>query len=539
MTPLRRVIGLWRPEAVLLAVGAVVSLLCVGAGAALALTAGRAVVPAALGGLVLFWSLRLSGAGRVGLRYAERMLTHRATFRALSRLRVWFFREVARNSLGGLGALRSGDALARLVDDVQALDGLYIRIAIPAIAVVVLLPMLMWSMAPAGPFPMLLLATLLLTVSIVLPLLAARGALGLGMRLTDAGAGLRVAALDAVTGLREVRAFGAEGRMLASVQAREAALLRAQRQLARRGAAAQAGAVLCGQLALLLVLVAGLPPQRLLPAIMLTLAAFEAVAIMPRAGVLLGLANAAARRIVSAATAPPAVSEPIAPLALPAQHGLRFDSVVFGYPGRPHVLQGLSLDVPAGTRVAILGPSGAGKSTLAALALRVVTPESGRVLLGGADLTRLASADVHASIAWLSQSTTLFEDTIRANLLLAKPNADDRALWQALEAAVIADVVHALPDGLDTWLGAGGAGLSGGQARRLALARTLLSDAPILLLDEPATGLDPAAERAFFTTLNEVAEGRTVILIVHRLTGVERLDRIWRLSGGKAVAAAG
>lgn len=539
MSPLRRVIGLWRPEAVLLASGALVSLLCAGAGAALAMTAGRAIVPAALGGLVLLWSLRLSGAGRVVLRYAERMLTHRATFRSLSRLRVWFFREVARSSLGGLGSLRSGDALARLVDDVQALDGLYIRIAIPAIAVIVLLPMLMWAMLPAGPFPMLVLATLLLTVSVVLPALAARSAQGMGMRLTQAGAGLRVAALDAVTGLREVRAFGAEGRMLASVQAREAALLRAQRQLARRGAAVQASAVICGQLAILLVLVAGLTPQRLLPAIMLTLAAFETVAIMPRAGVLLGLANAAARRIVTAASTKPAVPEPAKPRALPAGHGLGFENVVFGYPGRPPVLQGLSLDIPQGSRIAILGPSGAGKSTLAALALRVVAPGAGRVTLGGVDIADLASADVHASIAWLSQATTLFEDTIRANLTLSKPNAGDDALWRALEAAAIADVVRGLPEGLDTWLGAGGAGLSGGQARRLALARTLLADAPILLLDEPATGLDPATERAFFTTLNEVAEGRTVILIVHRLTGVERLDRIWRLSGGKAVAAAG
>ncbi len=539
MSPLRRVVGLWRPEAALLASGALVSLLCVGAGAALAMTAGRAIVPAALGGLVLLWSLRLSGAGRVVLRYAERMLTHRATFRSLSRLRVWFFRQVARSSLGGLGALRSGDALARLVDDVQALDGLYIRIVIPAIAVVALLPMLMWAMLPAGPFPMLLLATLLLTVSIVLPVLAARAAQGLGMRLTQAGAGLRVAALDAVTGLREVRAFGAEGRMLASVQSREAALLRAQRQLARRGAAVQASAVVCGQLAVLLVLVAGLPPQRLLPAIMLTLAVFEAVAIMPRAGVLLGLANAAAHRIVAAASTRPAVPEPCTPAALPAGHGLRFDNIMFGYPGRPPLLQGLSLDIPQGSRVAILGPSGAGKSTLAALALRVVAPGSGRVMLGGVDVADLASADVHASIAWLSQATTLFEDTIRANLTLSRPAAGDDALWRALEAAAVADVVRGLPDGLDTWLGAGGAGLSGGQARRVALARTLLADAPILLLDEPATGLDPAAERAFLTTLNDVAEGRTVILIVHRLTGVERLDRIWRLSGGKAVAAAG
>ena len=202
------------------------------------------------------------------------------------------------------------------------------------------------------------------------------------------------------------------------------------------------------------------------------------------------------------------------------------------------MLDGLSLEIPAGSRVAILGPSGSGKSTLAALALRVVSPQSGRVLLGGAEVAQLGSADVRAKVAWLAQATTLFADTIRANLLLGRPGADDAALWQALEQAGVAEIVRALPEGLDTWLGAAGAGLSGGQSRRVALARTLLSTAPILILDEPATGLDAAAERAFLETLNDVAPGRTVILIVHRLIGVERLDRIWRLSGGRAVAAA-
>jgi ATP-binding cassette subfamily C protein CydC len=473
------------------------------------------------------------------MRYGERMLTHEATFRALARLRVWFFRGLARSRLGGLGALRSGDALARLVDDVQALDGLYIRIAVPGLAVLILLPLLLWAMWPAGPGPALGAGGLLLLASAGLPAMAARGALDLGERLAGAGAGLRVAALDALTGMREVRAFGAEGRMLATVQAREATLFQAQRKLARRGAAAQAMAVLCGQAALLLVLVAGLPAARLLPAVLLTLAAFEAVAVMPRAGVLLGLAAAASRRIVAAAEAPPAVPEPADPAPAPSDHGLAFEDVLFSYPGRPAVLQGLSLEIPAGARVAILGPSGAGKSTLAALALRVVAPQAGRVTLGGVDIGRLASADVHARIAWLAQATTLFEDTIRANLLLGRPDANDDDLWRALEQAGLGEVVSGLPEGLGTWLGAGGAGLSGGQARRLALARALLSQAPVLILDEPATGLDPAAERAFFRTLNDVAIGRTVILIVHRLTGVERLDRIWRLSGGRAVAAAG
>jgi ATP-binding cassette subfamily C protein CydC len=151
---------------------------------------------------------------------------------------------------------------------------------------------------------------------------------------------------------------------------------------------------------------------------------------------------------------------------------------------------------------------------------------------------------VRQRIAMLNQATHLFDDTIRANLLLARPDADDAALWEALEAARIAELVRALPDGLDTWVGEGGARFSGGQGRRLALARALLSPAPILILDEPCAGLDAEVERAFLMTLNDTApndamRGRTVILIAHRLTGVERLDRIFRLSGGRAVAAAG
>jgi ATP-binding cassette subfamily C protein CydC len=202
------------------------------------------------------------------------------------------------------------------------------------------------------------------------------------------------------------------------------------------------------------------------------------------------------------------------------------------------VFDSLTLDVPEGAQVAILGPSGAGKSTLAALALKLAAPHTGRILLGGVDIATLTAAEVRARIGWLSQTTHLFDDTIRSNLLLARPEADDAALWAALEAARIADLVRSLPDGLETWVGEGGARFSGGQGRRLALARTLLSPAPLLILDEPGAGLDAETERQFLQTLTETTSGRTVMLIAHRLTGVERLDRLYRLSGGRAMAAA-
>ena len=219
---------------------------------------------------------------------------------------------------------------------------------------------------------------------------------------------------------------------------------------------------------------------------------------------------------------------------------MRFEAVQFRWSAdRPPVFDGLTLEVPEGARVALLGPSGAGKSTLAALALKVVAPRSGQILLGGTDIAFLPAALVRARIGWLGQATHLFDDTIRANLLLARPEADEVSLWAALDAARIGDLVRGLPDQLETWVGEGGTRFSGGQGRRLALARALLSPAPILILDEPCAGLDAETERSFLETLNETAAGRTVVLITHRLTGVERLDRIFRLSGGKAVAAAG
>lgn len=541
MTPLLRIVRLWRGQFPGLAGGAVLTVLSALAAAGLALAAGS--VPMAIGMGVAVPVLQALGVCRVALRYAERLATHSATFRALTAVRVWLFRALAADSAGGLGFMRRGDALSRLVGDVDALDGVYLRIVIPLLAACVLLPVLAVVLGGHDPAIAALVCTLFLAAVLVIPGLAARASLAEGGRLTTAAAGLRIAAVDAFGGMREVRAFGNEGRMLARLQAREAALFAVQRRVARNTSLAQAVAMLCAQAGLLVVLLTAGDGRALLPSVLLTVAAFEAAAAVPRAGALAGHAAAAAARVLEVGgTESPVVARgtpATIPATLPASTGIRLEDVSFGWPGRLRVLNSLSMDIPAGSRVAILGPSGSGKSTIAALILKVVQPDGGRVLLGGVDIATLDTDAVRGRVAWLGQQTHVFADTVRENLCLGRPGATDAQLWQALAAAGLAEVVQALPERLDAWIGEGGAGLSGGQLRRVGLARLLLSPAPVLILDEPATGLDDAAERAFFATLNEAAAGRTVILIVHRLLGVEHVDRIWRLTGGGAVAATG
>ncbi|HEY2621212.1 MAG TPA: thiol reductant ABC exporter subunit CydC [Acetobacteraceae bacterium] len=541
MIDVLRIFGLWRGRALWLTAGIIVSLAALGAGVGMMAVGGAMLgVAIAAGALVAPLALRGLGVARVVLRYAERLLTHAATFRALADLRVWFFRSLARGAAGGLGFRQAGDVLARLVGDIEALDGLYLRILVPLAGAVLLFPVLIVLVGMHDVTLALAIGVLFAVAAFVLPWMSARQAARAGVALANAAGALRIAALDALTGLREVRAFGAEGRVLAAVQAREATLLATQHGLAGRAALANAGALLCGQAAFLAVLIAaGSNPVTAVVAAFLVVAAFEAVGGLPRAGVLAGYAAAAAHRVLDAAESPIAVPDRSNPIMVPADFTLRFEAIQFRWQAdRPPIFDGLTLEVPQGARIALLGPSGAGKSTLAALALKVAAPQQGRVLFGGVDIATLIAADVRARVGWLAQATHLFDDTIRANLKLARPDADDAALWGALDAARIGEMVRTLPDGLDTWVGEGGARFSGGQGRRLALARALLLQAPILILDEPCAGLDAETERAFLATLNEVAEGRSVILITHRLTGVERLDRIWRLSGGKAIAAA-
>lgn len=548
---LGRVLGLWGARGGWLIAGAAISIVSVLLGLALMALAGRGVAEGihegmlfAGGGGLAFLLLRGVVVARPVARYLERLVTHEATFRALADTRVWFFGRLAERLPAGIGMRRMGDLLGRLVSDVEALDGFYLRALVPGAAAIaaVLGISLVLGFASPGLAAMVVVP---LALALALPPLLAPRVMRTASAVASRRGALRAAVVDPLTGMEDTLAANAEARAAARVAVEGAALAEAERRVAREASIGGAAGAVLNRFALLGALGWGLAvgAEGMGPAVLgvfLAVASAEALGLMPRAGASIAAASAAGARLFEAADTAPPVPEPSATPALPIGNALRVEGVRFAWSAdRAPVFDALDLDVPEGARVALLGPSGTGKSTLAALLLKLAAPSAGRITLGGVDIALLPAALVRTRIACLTQDARLFDDTIAANLRLAAPDADDAALWQALDRARIGEVVRALPDGLATQCGEAGVRFSGGQARRLVLARVLLSPAAVLILDEPAAGLDAANERAFLETLESATAGRSVILITHRLMGVERPTRILRLVGGRAIPAAG
>lgn len=551
MKDLRFFLALARPDRWWLRLGAALAALTLLAGIGLLSLSGWFITASAVAGLTgagrafnyLFASGGVRGfaLGRTVGRYAERMVTHEATFRILARLRLWVFDTVAPLAPARLGRMRGGDLLSRVTQDVDALDSLYLRFVTPVTAAVtgaVFASVILAFLAPAA-LPGVL--GVFILASVVLPLWAARSARQAGEDLTRDASTMRAEAGDLVSGLAELKAYGAAHRVIGHLEAADAGAVSAQTRLSSasmiNGALLALAAPASFVLGFGLAAASGADAPLCALAGFIAFALFEAAAPLVQAAELYGKTSASARRLKALTEIEPAVSEPDHPASLPNRWDIAIEQVRFRYPDTTaDALSDVTLSLPEGERLALVGASGAGKSSLIKLLMRFYEPQSGVITLGGQSLNTLAIKASRERFALVDQRAELLSTTLRANLRLAAPDADEDQLWDALERAGAADFVKQLPDGLQTWIGEKGGLISGGQARRIALARAFVKNAPVLLLDEPTEGLDGDTEAGFLDALDRWLDEdsrRTALIVTHRARLLDRARQVAVLDQGR------
>ncbi|HVN60909.1 MAG TPA: thiol reductant ABC exporter subunit CydC [Gaiellaceae bacterium] len=549
MTTLRRLLRLAGMPARRVALSVALGSLAVAFGVGLITTSGYLISRAAehppvLALTVTIVLVRFFGISRPVMRYLDRLASHDLALRALGRIRGRFYARIEPLAPAELADFRRGDLVSRMVGDVDALQGLYLRGIGPPLVAVVVAAGCVVAAAVVLPLAGAILAAGLLVAGVALPALAARLGSSAGRRQSAARGELTAELVELLHGASELVVYGREEEKLATVRAADAELARLTRRDALVAGLADGLVVLVTGLTVVGVLAAAVSAHsagtldRVLIATvaLLALSSFESVLPLPAIARELSAILAAGRRMLELFDREPAVRDPVAPLPAPSAGApVALEGVTARYPGgdRP-ALSGFDLRLDPGARVALVGPSGAGKSTVTNLLLRFLDPEHGRVTIGGHDVREYRQEDVRRTFALAGQEAHVFDSTIRENLRLARPFATDAELESALGRAHLFEWVASLPDGLGTLVGEDGMGLSGGQRQRLVLARALLADAPVLVLDEPTAHLDPPTARALMDDVLDAAAERTVLLITHRQEGLERMDEIVALEGGSA-----
>ena len=505
---------------------------------------GRAALRPGLSSLVgILAAVEVLAFLRGPLRYAERLVGHDAALRALTRWRLWLYDCLSPRVPAALAGWRSGDLLARAIDDVDALQDLYLRTLLPVavatgaavigtVAVGFILP---WAALALG---------LPLLVALTVPALLTwrRG----GDEEVAALAGsLSAQVVDSLAGAPELLAFGAEARLLGVVEELGLRSDALERRHAHLGTGSTLLIQVCLGVAVTAVLASGVAAVHahhlgqvmvaVLP--LAALATFETVPAVPLAVARSLQVRASAQRLFALEDVPVPVRHPAAPRAPgPGVPDVGFTDASLRYgPGLPRALDAVSLRLPAGGRVAITGSSGAGKSSLVTALLRFWPLEDGTLSLDGTDVEELRQVDVRAACALADQRAQMFAGTVRSNLVLSRPDATEAQIADALRTARLEAWVAALPDGLDTPVGEDGVALSGGERRRLAVARALLAPGPILVLDEPTSGLDPTLADELVDGVLAAAGERSIVVITHRAAEAELCDVVVTLEAGRVV----
>ncbi|WP_297198940.1 cysteine/glutathione ABC transporter ATP-binding protein/permease CydC [uncultured Pluralibacter sp.] len=477
---------------------------------------------------------------RTAGRYFERLVSHDATFRVLEHLRVFTFSKLLPLSPAGLAKFRQGDLLNRVVADVDTLDHLYLRVISPLAGALVVIIVVTAGLSFLDIGLALTLGGIMLLTLLLLPPLFYRAGKPVGESLTGLRGQYRQALTGWLQGQAELSIFGASQRYREAMTHTEQAWYDAQRRQAELTALSQVVMLLIGGAAVLAMLwmaSAGVgdstqPGALIALFVFCALAAFEALAPVTGAFQHLGQVMASALRITQIIDQQPEVTFPARDGAAPARVELTLDNLSFHYPQQVQpAIRDLSLAVPAGQHVAILGRTGCGKSTLLQLITRAWDPEQGELKINGVPLAGLSEEALRASMSVVPQRVHLFSATLRDNLLLAAPSASDQQLADALRRTGLEKLLD--DSGLNSWLGEGGRQLSGGELRRLAIARALLHDAPLMLLDEPTEGLDAETESQILNLIQDAMRDKTVLMVTHRLRGLDNFEQIVVMDNGE------
>ena len=486
--------------------------------------------------------VRGSAIIRTAGRYFERLVSHDATFRVLQHLRVFAFSKLLPLSPAGLARFRQGELLNRMVADVDTLDHLYLRVISPLVGALVVILVVTFGLSFLDGTLALTLGGIMLLTLFLLPPLFYRAGKPTGEQLTHLRGRYRQQLTSWLQGQAELTIFNASTRYREQMEQTEVNWHDAQRRQSELTALSQALMLLIGGLAVIamLWLAAGGVGDNTQPGALIALfvfcalAAFEALAPVTGAFQHLGQVIASALRLTQIIDQKPEVTFPQTEATVPTQVALRFENVTFSYPGQAQAaLSDIALQVNAGEHIAILGRTGCGKSTLLQLITRAWDPQQGAILLNEQPLSNLDEPTLRRAMSVVPQRVHLFSATLRDNLLLARPDASDAELSAVLEQTGLGKLLE--ESGLNSWLGEGGRQLSGGELRRLAIARALLHDAPLMLLDEPTEGLDATTESQILDLLAELMRDKTVLMVTHRLRGLARFNRIVVMDNGQII----
>ncbi len=540
-----RLTALVKPYFWWMALAALIGFATTGSSIGLLMTSGYIIAKAALqppmAALQLsILGVRVFGLARGVLRYAERLISHNITFKILAKLRLWFYDAIEPLAPARLMHFKSGDLLQRIVDDIQSLENIYTRVLGPPLTAL-LVALLMWFLLGMYSLQAALLIMLFhLLAGIGVPLLTTWLSRGLSVGVMNHKTVQQILALDLFQGIGELQVYGKLPEHLAQMRSAEKSKLLLQRKnaLIEGMHDSLTGMLMNGAvIAILWALIpavssGGMNGISLAIITLAVIASFEPFLPLPATVKHLEADKHAGERLFEILDAKPETEAPAIPLPFPSNHDIRVEHLSFTYPeSLSKTLDSISFSLPVGQHIALVGPSGAGKSTITSLFMRFWNSTEGQITLGGLNINLFDPEEVRRNISLVSQRTYLFAETIRENLLLAKPNASDEELKNALSAAGLSQFTSKL----DEWTGQHGMKLSGGERQRIAIARILLQNAPIVILDEATANLDGVTEREVTETLKTISAGKTLITITHRLKGMEQYDRILVLEKGKIV----